>query len=256
MKRNDSKEFPKENILRSAKKEFSERGFSGARMSSIAERASVNKALIHYYFNDKETLYLEVLKMIFKGSEASISMPEYLGNWNLTPSQKLYIIIYFVVNIFIKATDPDAMRIIHWEIAEGKRYFESLVMEYSMPRQKILNDVVREGIESGEFETNFPLMAAMNISSFILLYSINKQFYEGKPVFHEMYGDVDDKDVFEFVLENIFKSLKPKNRKLDIPVLPDDLKVLLEDMLKSLVEKKDEGINEEVFRRVGGILQH
>jgi hypothetical protein len=96
----------------------------------------------------------------------------------------------------------------------------------------------------------------MNISSFILLYSINKQFYEGKPVFRELYGDVDDKDVFEFVLENIFKSLKPKNRKLDIPALPEDLKVLLEDMLKSLVEKKDEGINEEVFRRVGGILQH
>ena len=129
-------------------------------------------------------------------------------------------------------------------------------MEYSMPRQKIMNDVVKEGLETGEFETNFPLMAAMNISSFILLYSINKQFYEGKPVFRELYGDVDDKDVFEFVLENIFKSLKPKNRKLDIPVLPEDLKVLLEDMLKSLIEKKDEGINEEVFRRVGGILQH
>ena len=123
MKRNDSKEFPKENILRSAKKEFSERGFSGARMSSIAKRASVNKALIHYYFKDKETLYLEVLKMIFRGSEASLSMPEYLGKWNLTPSQKLYIIIYFVVNIFIKATDPDAMRIIHLGNSRGKTIF-------------------------------------------------------------------------------------------------------------------------------------
>lgn len=256
MKRNDSKELPKENILRSAKKEFSERGFSGARMSSIAKRASVNKALIHYYFKDKETLYVEVLKMIFQGSEVSTSVPEYLGKWNLTPSQKLYVIIYFVVNIFLRATDPDAMRIIYWEIAEGKRYLDSLIMEYNMPRQKILSDVVREGIESGEFETDFPQMSAMNISSFILLYSINKKFYEGKPIFHEMYGDVDDRDVFEFVLTTIFKSLKPKHKKLDIPVLPDDLKVLLEDMLKILIEKKDEGINEEVFRRVGAILQH
>src|SRR3990172_8657583 len=117
MKRNDNKELPKANILRSARKEFSERGFSGARMSSIAKRASVNKALIHYYFRDKETLYLEVLKRIFRGSEAPTSMPEYMGKWKLTPSQKLYVIIYFVVNIFLKATDPDAMRIIHWEIA-------------------------------------------------------------------------------------------------------------------------------------------
>jgi AcrR family transcriptional regulator len=256
MKRNDTKEFPKKSILRSAKKEFSEHGFSGARMSSIAKRACVNKALIHYYFRDKETLYLEVLKMIFQGAEASTSMPEYLGKWNLTPPQKLYIIIYFVVNIFLKATDPDAMRIIHWELAEGTRYLDSLMMEYSMPRQKILNNVVREGIESGEFETDFPLLAAMNISIFILFYSLNKKFYEGKPVFNEMYGDADDKDVFEFVLETIFKSLKPKNRKLDIPALPNDLKILLEEMLKILIEKKDEGINEEVFRRVGTILQN
>jgi AcrR family transcriptional regulator len=256
MKRKDNKEFPKENILRSAKKEFSEHGFSGARMSNIAKRASVNKALIHYYFMDKETLYLEVLKMIFRGTEASTSMPEYLGQWNLSPPQKLYVIIYFVVNIFLKATDPDAMRIIHWELAEGTRYLDSLMMEYSMPRQKILNNVVKEGIESGEFETDFPLLAAMNISTFILFYSLNKKFYEGKPVFREMYGDADDKDVFDFVLETVFKSLKPKDRKLDVPLLPNDLKMLLEEMLNILIGKKDGGFNEEVFRRVGTILHH
>ena len=256
MKRKDNKEFPKENILRSAKKEFSEHGFSGARMSSIAKRASVNKALIHYYFRDKETLYLEVLKRIFRGTDASTSLPEYLGKWHLTPSQKLYVIIYFIVNIFLKATDPDAMRIIFWELAEGNWHLDSLMMEYSMPRQKILNNVVKEGIECGEFETDYPLLAAINIGTFISFYSINKEFYKGKPVFHEMYGDADEKDVFGFVLETVFKSLKPKHRKLDIPSMPDDLKILLEEILKVLIEKKDEGINEEVFRRVDMILHH
>ena len=37
-------------ILSAAGKEFIEKGLSGSRMESIARRAKVNKALIHYYF--------------------------------------------------------------------------------------------------------------------------------------------------------------------------------------------------------------
>ncbi len=241
---------PKQRILRAAKKEFSEQGFSGARMSAIAKRATVNKALIHYYFKDKETLYLEVLTQIFRGDETAAFLPEYIGKWDLTPSQKLYVIIYFIVNIFLRATDPEAMRIIFWEIAEGKRYLESLIMEYDIPRKNVLSAVVKEGIESGEFETDYPKLATMNITSFISFFCINKEFYKGKPLFDELYGDAKDKDVFEYVLESVFKSLKPKARELAIPAIPDDLKSFLEEVLKLLIEKKDESFNEEVFRRI------
>jgi TetR/AcrR family transcriptional regulator len=247
---------PKDRIMRSAKKEFSERGFSGARMSKIAKNAGVNKALIHYYFKDKETLYLEVLRKFFRGSETSESLPEYLGTWNLTSSQKLYIIIYFTVNIFLKATDPDMYRIIFWEMAEGKRYLDSLMLEYSIPRQKVLVSVVREGIAGGEFETDYPLLASMNIGTFIANYAIQKEVHRGKTLFRELYGGSDDRDVFNFVLENVFKSLRPKDRKLEIPQIPDELKKLLDELLAVLVRKKDEGVNVEVFRRIETILKN
>lgn len=48
-------------ILRAASLEFCAAGFAGARMASIADRAGVNKALLHYYFKNKQNLYLEVL---------------------------------------------------------------------------------------------------------------------------------------------------------------------------------------------------
>ena len=247
-------ELAKVRILSASKKEFAERGFSGARMSSIAKRASVNKALIHYYFKDKETLYLEVLKQIFRGDDASASLPEYIGKWDLTPSQNLYIIIFFIVNIFTKAMDPEAMRIIFWEVAEGKRFLESLIMEYDIPRKKILSSVVEEGIKSGDFETDFPSLAAMNLTSFISFYCINKEFYKGKPLFRQLYGDANDKDVFNYVLEYVFKSLKPRGRELSIPEIPDDLKKILDEVLRFLIEKKNGSINEEVFRRIDTIL--
>jgi len=54
-----------ENKIKAAAWEiFLEKGKDGARMQAIAERAGVNKALVHYYFRSKEKLYAAVLKDI------------------------------------------------------------------------------------------------------------------------------------------------------------------------------------------------
>jgi AcrR family transcriptional regulator len=46
----------RERILDAARNAFRERGTHGARMQEIADAAGVNKALLHYYFRNKETL--------------------------------------------------------------------------------------------------------------------------------------------------------------------------------------------------------
>lgn len=44
-------------ILAAAKKVFVSKGMSGARMQDIADEAGINKALLHYYFKNKEKLF-------------------------------------------------------------------------------------------------------------------------------------------------------------------------------------------------------
>ncbi len=51
-------------ILDAALKEFSAHGLAGARTEQIASAAGVNKALLYYYFESKENLYLASLEMI------------------------------------------------------------------------------------------------------------------------------------------------------------------------------------------------
>lgn len=51
-------------ILDAALKEFSANGLAGARTDRIAATAGVNKALLYYYFDSKENLYLAALEMI------------------------------------------------------------------------------------------------------------------------------------------------------------------------------------------------
>jgi TetR/AcrR family transcriptional regulator len=51
-------------ILDAALSEFAAHGLAGARTESIANAAGVNKALLYYYFESKENLYLAALEMI------------------------------------------------------------------------------------------------------------------------------------------------------------------------------------------------
>ena len=53
-------------ILQAALVEFAQEGLAGARVDAIAEAAGVNKALLYYYFHDKESLYGAVLDLFFE----------------------------------------------------------------------------------------------------------------------------------------------------------------------------------------------
>lgn len=46
-----------ERIISAAKTVFLEKGMAGARMQDIADRAGINKALLHYYFRSKDKLF-------------------------------------------------------------------------------------------------------------------------------------------------------------------------------------------------------
>src|SRR3954464_9475178 len=54
----------RQRILDAALREFAQKGLAGARTEAIAAAAGVNKALLYYYFNSKENLYVAALEMI------------------------------------------------------------------------------------------------------------------------------------------------------------------------------------------------
>ena len=62
MVKNKIDKTAEEKILLAAKKVFTTHGMAGARMQDIADEAGINKALLHYYFKDKEKLF-EVIFM-------------------------------------------------------------------------------------------------------------------------------------------------------------------------------------------------
>ncbi|MCF6279715.1 MAG: TetR/AcrR family transcriptional regulator [Flavobacteriaceae bacterium] len=52
-------------ILDAAKKVFQIKGMNGARMQEIADKAKINKAMLHYYYRSKDLLFEAVFKNAF-----------------------------------------------------------------------------------------------------------------------------------------------------------------------------------------------
>src|SRR3546814_4095706 len=51
-------------IFAAAREEFGANGFDGAKVEHIARRAKVSKQLVYLYFNGKDELYSELLKVM------------------------------------------------------------------------------------------------------------------------------------------------------------------------------------------------
>ena len=84
MKTKKKDEAASEKILEAARKVFLTKGLDGARMQDIADEAGMNKALLHYYYSNKEKLF----EMIFM-EEAKKFFPKIKSCWRLSEAKKM-----------------------------------------------------------------------------------------------------------------------------------------------------------------------
>src|SRR4051794_25250220 len=81
-------------ILTAAMAEFANQGIAGARTDAIAEAAGVNKALLYYYFEDKEGLYRACLEHVFN------SLMERVRPVLIAPGNALEKMVHYAVTHF------------------------------------------------------------------------------------------------------------------------------------------------------------
>jgi len=63
--RNGSSVDTRQRILASARKEFADKGFAGARTEGIVRAAGVNPNLLYHYFGSKEQLFVAVMEDVY-----------------------------------------------------------------------------------------------------------------------------------------------------------------------------------------------
>ena len=156
-------------ILRAAAEEFAEHGIAGARTDAIAREARVNKALLYYYFKDKETLYGAVLDHAFSGLKATVFR---VLDSDLPPRQKImtYVGTYFDFiasnQVYPKLMQREMMR-----AREGHSpHIEKLVKNYFQPIYARVGELLRKGIAEGEFRKIDPAHFMPSMVAMIIFY--------------------------------------------------------------------------------------
>lgn len=132
-------------ILDAARKVFVRKGMYGARMQDIADEAGINKALLHYYFKNKEKLFEEIfmeaayhlfpkVNAIFVSEQPLFAKIEQFCDEYITavlenPYLPLFVLnemnrdpVYFMNKLWIKGKGPQPQKFleqIHAEVAKG-----------------------------------------------------------------------------------------------------------------------------------------
>ena len=157
-------------ILNAAISEFAREGQAGARTDAIARAAKVNKALLYYYFKDKETLYGAALDSVFAGLTQRIS--EVLAR-DLPPRET--ILGFVGAHFDYIASHPAYPRMVQREMMragrKGSPHLKRIVDHYLRPTFARLREVMLEGIARGEIRSLDPMeimpsLVALNIFHF------------------------------------------------------------------------------------------
>jgi TetR/AcrR family transcriptional regulator len=137
-------------ILKAAAKEFSEHGIAGARTDAIARAARVNKALLYYYFKDKETLYGAVLDNAFIGMKEKVLA---VLDSDLAPREK--ILAYAGTYFDFIASNPMYPKLMQREMMRAREghpeHIDRLVKTYFIPIYSRVGELIRNGIAEGAF---------------------------------------------------------------------------------------------------------
>jgi AcrR family transcriptional regulator len=103
-------------------KVFTRKGFAAARMEEIAKEAGINRALLHYYHRDKQTMFNRIFESRFK--EFFKGLFVIFESDNISLFEKIKRMVDHEISTLMK--HPDLARFIITEIAQSP----DLLLEY------------------------------------------------------------------------------------------------------------------------------
>ncbi len=164
-------EQTKINIVKAAEEEFSQKGFYGARIDEIAQRAEVNKRMIYAYYESKENLYKTVLLNVYlKLSELEKSLD--FSSFNPSNALRALIREYF----YYLDKNPSFVNLILWENLNHGQYINQIdIFEIKQPGLILAESIIRRGMACGAFCEEVDLeQILLSINMFCFTYFSNR----------------------------------------------------------------------------------
>ncbi len=188
-------------ILKKAEELFATNGFNATSVRDIARAAKVNLAMISYYFGSKEklieTLFIDRMKQGLERTESLLANPA------ITPIQKLEIMVDSYCEKISHNNNFFRSSMVA-QLTKHNKVVLNLIFKSREQYAKAFEQILKEGIENGQFKYSYDFVFFLNIFNGILMQSIvNKDFYKEYRK-DGVAGEDFDKDYYE----NIAAQLK------------------------------------------------
>ena len=170
-------------IIKAAKNEFASRGFKGASMDAIAARTHTTRAMINYYFGNKEKLYLAVLE----GAYSEIRQAESLLDLDhLAPVEAIRRILDFTFHYYLEH-EVFVRLVVAENQAKGRLFMKSKAMRpLNRPIIDTLARVIARGQADGVFRARVdPVEVHMAIAA-LGMFNVTNQYTFGAIFQREM----------------------------------------------------------------------
>ena len=156
-------------IFDAAHEVFTQKGMDGAKMQEIADRAGINKALLHYYYRSKEKLYEAVAKVVL--SRAIPAVRQVIES-DLPLEEKIRRFVETYIDIISKNTFIPLFIIS--EINKHPEHFINSILPKDLPRPEVFFQQVEDEIAAGRIRRIKPQHLIVNVISMCIFPFVGK----------------------------------------------------------------------------------
>lgn len=177
-------------ILEAAEEVFHEKGYDGARMQEIADKATINKGLLHYYFKSKDLLFEAIFKAALRRMISNLNSILLMDN---TLEEKIDLMVDAYMNMLSR--NSALPRFVINELNKDPDKFISKFLNENMKNAfSIFTEAVQNEVNSGRIKAIDPRQLFMNIISMIVFP------YIGRPMIQVITG-TDNKEFYQLMNE-------------------------------------------------------
>ncbi len=153
---------------------FAERGYDGVPVAAIAERASVNKAMINYHFGGKRKLYLAIVSTTFA---EIVERVERLAE-SPRPAPEVLRELIAAVGEAATRRHPHFCAMMLREVVAGGKHLDPVLIDKPARILGAVQRIVARGVDDGDFRPVDPLLTHLSLVGSLVFFFATTRFRE------------------------------------------------------------------------------
>lgn len=163
-------------IIKTAERLFSSKGFDGTSVRDIADEAGVNIAMISYYFGSKEKLMEALFSQ--RSNDINLQVENLLQNEGLTPFQKMESLVDTYIERVMQK-QPFFKIMMCEQVINKNPIIINLIHDLKRRNTEAISKLITDGQQKGVFKKDVDILLLMNsLVGSITQMMLTKEYYK------------------------------------------------------------------------------